>query len=508
MGKRKAEETESGGSEGDVSSDYEEQPRKKQKSENEVRKEDKKSKKEKKEKKEKKSKKSKEEKSEDDVVTFGAGKIRRAQFKRNAMCEHGMLNYLCKPCGGRGVCPHGRERYYCVDCGGNGMCLQHGKRKQNCSECKKEIPEELRQKMEAAKKITLRLKIEPPPPPKAPEPKKGAKISKRNLVKLRPESQYYCRHGVQVTPCVVCKIHTEETGGSKEAESVRESGKETRCETEWAEPKTSQSEGERHRGQGVESVRQGNEEKRKEKSLGVRGPHREEETTTDVRNETTSDGSQKVQPTENKRQIQMEKGNGNVREGKEKEGRVKQGKDKEKAETNHGAYKRARSEKVTYMDKGGDMYSENGIHIKESQKGIDPDNDGSKIEKGETGARKRVRTRHGPVQTNTASEAPLEPTKNTVRMTEKTDNRTSNATGESEVTFSPLKKTPQFRRTREQNPAKVGAKNAAGWGEGDTQSPLRKKPQFQMAKVRSTGTNGEEKKEQATRRLTRSRGMK
>jgi hypothetical protein len=31
------------------------------------------------------------------------------------MCPHGLQQYHCRECGGKGICPHGKERSLCLD---------------------------------------------------------------------------------------------------------------------------------------------------------------------------------------------------------------------------------------------------------------------------------------------------------------------------------------------------------------------------------------------------------
>lgn len=65
------------------------------------------------------------------------------------LCRHGIRDYYCKPCGGKGICIHDRVKTLCEDCVGNcdhgslpSKCVvcklcEHRKPKLKCKECKR-----------------------------------------------------------------------------------------------------------------------------------------------------------------------------------------------------------------------------------------------------------------------------------------------------------------------------------------------------------------------------------
>ncbi len=49
----------------------------------------------------------------------------------NRKCPHGIQQYFCKPCGGKGICPCGKRKARCRTCNGSSFC-PCGKRKSTC----------------------------------------------------------------------------------------------------------------------------------------------------------------------------------------------------------------------------------------------------------------------------------------------------------------------------------------------------------------------------------------
>ena len=63
--------------------------------------------------------------------------IRKSRCKEcggGSICEHGRRKYQCKECGGKGICEHDKIKSHCKECGGASIC-EHDKIKSNCKEC-------------------------------------------------------------------------------------------------------------------------------------------------------------------------------------------------------------------------------------------------------------------------------------------------------------------------------------------------------------------------------------
>ena len=60
----------------------------------------------------------------------------KQRCKKSRICPHGIVEYFCKDCGGKGICPHNKQKAFCIECGGSQIC-EHEKQKSSCKDCKK-----------------------------------------------------------------------------------------------------------------------------------------------------------------------------------------------------------------------------------------------------------------------------------------------------------------------------------------------------------------------------------
>lgn len=64
----------------------------------------------------------------------GRRKTRCISCGGNEICEHDIIKYGCKECGGSEICIHGKRKTKCKECGGGSIC-EHNKFRSRCIEC-------------------------------------------------------------------------------------------------------------------------------------------------------------------------------------------------------------------------------------------------------------------------------------------------------------------------------------------------------------------------------------